>query len=41
MLPVIFEADKCNLGELANIKITSFNQKNLFGIYKYNREKAA
>tara|TARA_Y100000590_G_scaffold453979_1_gene599970 strand:+ start:61 stop:1350 length:1290 start_codon:yes stop_codon:yes gene_type:complete len=41
MLPVIFEGDKCNPGELVNIKITSFNQKNLFGVYKYNRVKAA
>ena len=41
MTPVIFEADNCKIGELANVKITSFNQKNLFGIYKTNKVKAA
>ena len=41
MTPVIFEADNCKTGELANVKITSFNQKNLFGIYKTNKAKAA
>ena len=41
MTPVIFETDNCKLGELASIKITSFNQKNLFGIYKSNKVKAA
>ena len=41
MTPVIFEADNCKPGELANIKITSFNRKNLFGVYKNNKVKAA
>ena len=41
MIPVIFKADNCRLGELANIKITSFNQKNLFGIYNTNKMKTA
>jgi len=41
MTPVIFETDNCKIGELANVKITSFNQKNLFGIYKINKMKAA
>ena len=41
MTPVIFKANNCKVGELANIKITSFNQKNLFGIYKTNKVKAA
>jgi len=41
MTPVIFKANNCKTGELANIKITSFNQKNLFGIYKTNKMKAA
>ena len=41
MTPVIFEADNCKIGELASIKITSFNQKNLFGIYKTDKVKAA
>ena len=41
MTPVIFEANDCKIGELANIKITSFNQKNLFGIYTTNTINAA
>tara|TARA_B100001123_G_scaffold423884_1_gene534589 strand:- start:3030 stop:4319 length:1290 start_codon:yes stop_codon:yes gene_type:complete len=41
MTPVIFDADNCKIGELINVKITSSNQKNLFGIYKSNRIKAA
>ena len=41
MTPVIFEAKNCRPGELANVKITSFNQKNLFGIYNTNKMKAA
>ena len=41
MTPVIFEADNCELGELANVKIIYFNQKNLFGIYKVNKVKVA
>jgi len=41
MTPVIFEADSCRIGELANVTITSFNQKNLFGIYKTNKVEAA
>jgi len=41
MTPVIFEADNCKIGELASVKITSFNQKNLFGIYKTDKVKAA
>jgi len=41
MTPVIFEGDECQLGELVDIKITSFNQNNLFGFYKANKERAA
>jgi len=41
MTPVIFEANNCRIGELANVKITSFNQKNLFGIYTVNNINAA
>ena len=41
MTPVIFEANSCKIGELANVAITSFNQKNLFGIYKTNKVEAA
>ena len=41
MTPVIFESDNCVIGEIVNIKITSFNQKNLFGVHNNNKEKAA
>ena len=41
MLPVIFDAENCKIGELINVKINSFNQKNLFGIYEKNKVKAA
>ena len=41
MTPVIFDSDHCKSGELVNVKITSFNQKNLFGFHKINKVKAA
>jgi len=41
MTPVIFKANTCKAGELINVKITSFNQKNLFGIYEPNKVEAA
>ena len=41
MIPVIFDSDGCQPGELVNVKITSFNQKNLFGFHKNNKIKAA
>jgi len=41
MTPVIFEGNDCKPGELVNIKITSFNKKNLFGIYNSSKVKAA
>ena len=41
MIPVIFEENNCRIGELANVTIASFNQKNLFGIYKTNKVEAA
>jgi hypothetical protein len=41
MIPVIFESDNCQPGELVSVKITSFNQKNLFGFHKNNKIKAA
>ena len=41
MSPVIFESDSCKPGELVNVKITSINQNNLFGIHRCNKEKAA
>ena len=41
MTPVIFEADNCKPGELIDVKITSFNQNNLFRFHKINKVKAA
>ncbi len=41
MTPVIFDSNNCNPGELINVKITSFNQNNLFGFHKANKFKAA
>ena len=41
MTPVIFESDNCKPGDLINVKIVSFNQKNLFGFHKINKMRAA
>ena len=41
MTPVIFDSNNCNPGELINVKITSFNQNNLFGFCKTSKVKAA
>ena len=41
MTPVIFESESCKPGELANIKITSYKQKNLFGTHFINKSKVA
>ena len=41
MTPVIFKKENCKSGDLVNENITSFNKKNLFGIYKTNKVKAA
>ena len=41
MIPVIFESENCKPGELVNVKITSFNQNNLFGFHKSHKMKAA
>jgi len=42
MTPVIFESKNCQYGDLVNIKITSFNHNNLFGLHMINKsEKAA
>ena len=41
MTPVIFESDNCQSGELIDVKITSFNHRNLFGFHKNNKIKAA
>ena len=41
MTPVIFESDNCQPGELIDVKITSFNHRNLFGFHKNNKTKAA
>jgi tRNA-2-methylthio-N6-dimethylallyladenosine synthase len=41
MTPVIVESDNCKPGELVNVKITSFNQNNLFGFHKISKVRAA
>ena len=41
MAPVILKKDNCKNGDLVNVNITSFNQKNLFGIYKTDKVEAA
>jgi len=41
MVPVIFEGKNCESGQISNVKITSFNKKNLFGICKTNKVKVA
>ena len=41
MTPVIFDSDNCTPGELVHVKVTSFNQNNLFGFHKTNKHKAA
>ena len=41
MTPVIFKGDNCKPGELINVKINSFIQNNLFGVFKENKVKAA
>jgi tRNA-2-methylthio-N6-dimethylallyladenosine synthase len=41
MTPVILETNNCKPGELANVKILSFNKKNLFGIFETNKIKVA
>ncbi len=41
MTPVKFDSNNCQLGELVNVKITSFNQNGLFGTYQNNKTKAA
>ena len=41
MIPVIFKSDNCKPGELVDVKITSFNQNNLFGFHQSHKMKAA
>jgi len=41
MTPVIFEASSCEIGELLDVKIESFNHNSLFGYFKTNKVKAA
>jgi len=41
MTPVIVDSEKSKPGEIINVKITSFNQKNLFGFQQTNEIKAA
>ena len=41
MTPVIIDSTKNNPGEIVNVKISSFNQKNLFGFIETDKIKAA
>ena len=41
MTPVILEADECKIGEIIDVEVNSFNKKNLFGLRKLNKERAA
>jgi tRNA A37 methylthiotransferase MiaB len=41
MIPVIIESENCKPGEIINVKINSFNKKNLFGLHEDNKIKAA
>ena len=41
MSPVIFESNNCKPGTLVNVKITSINRNNLFGIHQSDKEIAA
>jgi len=39
--PVIFEGGNCKIGDLITVKINSYNQNNLFGLYTKSKVKAA
>ena len=41
MTPVIFQSNNSKPGELVSVKITSFNQNNLFGFHKNTKVQAA
>ena len=41
MTPVRFYSKDCKIGELVNVKITSFNQNSLFGVYENKNTIAA
>ena len=41
MTPVIFNSDNCTPGDLISVKISSFNQNNLFGMHLDKKIKAA
>ena len=41
MLPVIFDSENCKPGDLVNVKINSYNQKNLFGVHFTSKTIAA
>ena len=38
---VFFNSNECNIGEIIDVEINFFNKKNLFGVHKLNKEKAA
>ena len=41
MLPVIFHSENCQLGDVINVRINSYNKKNLFGVHSINKIRAA
>jgi len=41
MTPVKFESDDCKLGELVNVKITSYTKNSLFGFHQTHKVNAA
>ena len=41
LTPVVFVSNNCKSGELVNVHVTSFNQKNLFGFHKTNNKVEA
>ena len=39
--PIIIKSNKCESGKMVNVKISSYNQSNLFGLHLANKIKAA
>ncbi len=40
-MSVFFDSNGCNIGEIIDVEINSFNKKNLSGFHKLNKEQAA
>ena len=41
MMPVIFHSENCQPGDVINVRINSYNKKNLFGVHSINKIRAA